>query len=290
MVIDGRALAHNILEDLKRRVAILQESKNIIPHLGIIRVGNDPATTSYVRQKEKMGKRIGGLVSTYNYPDTISEQELLDSIDFLQSKGAVDGLIIQLPLPNHLSEEKITVAVQPQRDVDGFRSDSPYIMPIAAAVMHILETIHILDQGKETFHLELTKFSVWLGAQRIVILGKGITGGKPIIDLLKKMDIEPIVIDSKTKNTQELTQKADILICAVGGKRTIISETMIKKDAILIGIGMHLGEDGKLHGDYETEEIKGKAAYYTPIPGGVGPVNAAMLLANVVAAAEQSSR
>ncbi len=290
MVIDGRELAHNILEDLKKRVATLIEEKDIIPHLGIIRVGDDPATTSYVKQKEKMGRSIGGEVSTYNYPETVSQQELLTAIHFLQTKGDIDGLIIQLPLPRHISEETVTQAVLPSKDVDGFRPDSQFIMPIAAAVMHILEEIHILDQGKEDFPLELKKFSHWLRSQNIVVMGKGTTGGKPIIDLLRTMHIEPTIIDSKTQNRRELIQRADILICAVGSKGTIITEDMIKKDAILIGIGMHLGPDGKLHGDYESEEIKDKAAYYTPIPGGVGPVNAAMLLVNVVAAAEQTRR
>jgi methylenetetrahydrofolate dehydrogenase (NADP+)/methenyltetrahydrofolate cyclohydrolase len=288
MVIDGRALAQTILEELRKRVETLQEQKGIIPHLGIIRVGDDPATTSYVNQKERMGKRIGGLVSTYNYPQAVTQKELLESIHFLQTKGEIHGLIVQLPLPQHLPEETLIQAILPEKDVDGFLKNSPFVMPIAAAVMRILQEIHILEQGRQDFSRELSEFKAWLGTQKIVVMGKGKTGGKPIIDLFHTLHIAPLIIDSKTNNIAEITRSADILICAVGNRGTIITEGMIKNDAILIGIGMHLGADGKLHGDYEIDDIKDKAAYYTPIPGGVGPVNAAMLLVNVVQAAEQS--
>lgn len=135
---------------------------------------------------------------------------------------------------------------------------------------------------------DFNEFNTWLTSQKVVVMGKGKTGGKPIISIMKKYGIEPIIVDSKTQNPNEITKTADILVCAVGGRGTIINESMIKKDAILIAIGMSLGSDGKLHGDYEPEEIAERASYYTPVPGGVGPVNAAMLLVNVVEAAEKS--
>ncbi len=285
MLIDGRLLAQKILEDLSKEVYNLQETHDKQPHLAIIKVGEDPATASYVRQKEKMGKQIGGIVSTYNYPESISQKELQQSIDFLQKKGDIDGLIVQLPLPAHLDEDALTLAVDADKDVDGFREDSEYIMPIAAAVIRILEEVFQEEQAKKDTTLK--EFETWLKGQKIVILGKGKTGGRPIIEILKKMGMTPIIVDSKTQNRDEVTRSADILVCAVGGKGTIVNESMIKKDAILIGIGMHIGPDGKLHGDYETEEIKQKAAYYTPVPGGVGPVNAAMLFVNVVKAAKK---
>jgi len=282
MLIDGRLLAQKILEELKLRVEKLQSEKNIIPHLAIIRIGNDPATTSYVNQKEKMGKQIGGMVSTYNFPENASEYELLQSISFLQTKGDIHGIIVQLPLPQQLNEEKLIFAIDADKDVDGFRTDSLFPTPIAAAVMRILEEVYQIERGKEG------KFFNWLQSQKIVILGKGKTGGRPIINTLKKIHIEPTIIDSKTHRPELITKTADILICAVGNKGTIVTADMIKKDSILIGIGMSLDSDGKLRGDYETEEIKDIAGYYTPIPGGVGPVNAAMLLVNVVEAAEKT--
>ncbi|HEX8965284.1 MAG TPA: bifunctional 5,10-methylenetetrahydrofolate dehydrogenase/5,10-methenyltetrahydrofolate cyclohydrolase [Patescibacteria group bacterium] len=283
MLIDGRLLSQKILEELSKKVYNLQETYNKQPHLAIIKVGDDPATASYVRQKEKMGKQIGGLVSTYNYPESVSQEELMKSINFLQKKGEIDGLIIQLPLPKHLDEDALTLAVDADKDVDGFREDSDYVMPIAAAVIRILEDVFEEESAKK--NTTLKEFTKWLKEQKIVVMGKGKTGGRPIIEILKKMSITPVIVDSKTQNREEVTKSADILVCAVGGKGTIINESMIKKDAILIGIGMHMGADGKLHGDYETEEISQRAAYYTPVPGGVGPVNAAMLFVNVVKAA-----
>lgn len=286
MRIDGKLLAEQILSDLTKRVIQL-ESHNIIPHLAIIKIGQDPATTAYVNQKDRMGKRIGAEVSIYNCPVSISEQELLHNIEFLQQKGTIHGLIIQLPLPAHINEERVTQAVDASLDVDGFRKDSDFMMPIAAAVLKILEEIHSLHRAKKNSTDELKEFKQWLRHQSIVILGKGKTGGKPIIDTLSSLKIPVIVIDSTTKNIHEIVKTGDIVIAAVGKKGTIINESDLKKDAILIGIGMHQGADGKLHGDYDNDEIKDIASYYTPVPGGVGPVNAAMLLVNVVKSAEK---
>ncbi|MDE2025104.1 MAG: bifunctional 5,10-methylenetetrahydrofolate dehydrogenase/5,10-methenyltetrahydrofolate cyclohydrolase [Patescibacteria group bacterium] len=293
MLIDGKLLAAKILEDLKKKVEDFSYEKNKIPHLGVIVVGEDPATASYVRQKKKMGEQIGGTVSVYNYPSTVTERELEQNIDFLQQEGDLDGLIIQLPLPKHLHEEELTNRVEKDKDVDGFREDSEFDEPIAIAVIRILEEIYDLEQSKEPNKRIDGKiepnFTDWLKTQKVVVMGKGKTGGKPIITIMKKYGIEPIIVDSKTHNPSEVTMTADILVCAVGGRGTIVNESMIKKDAILIAIGMSLGQDGKLHGDYEPEEIASKAAYYTPIPGGVGPVNAAMLLVNVVDAAKKNN-
>src|SRR5436190_996677 len=146
MLIDGKQLAQEILTDLQQRVAKLQEEQSIIPHLAIIRVGDDPATTSYINQKERMGKKIGGVVSTYNYPTNVSEKELLEAINFLQTKGQVHGLIVQLPLPKHLNETTLTMAVNPEKDVDGFREDAEFNEPIAEAVIRILEEIFKIEQ------------------------------------------------------------------------------------------------------------------------------------------------
>jgi methylenetetrahydrofolate dehydrogenase (NADP+)/methenyltetrahydrofolate cyclohydrolase len=296
MLIDGKLLAAKILENLKKRVGHLSQEKNKTPHLGVIVVGEDPATASYVRQKKRMGEQIGGTVSVYNYSQTIKESELQQNIDFLQKEGGLDGLIIQLPLPKQLHEEELTNRVDREKDVDGFREDSEFDEPIAIAVIRILEEIYEIEESKPeekrirggvTRVEEPEEFTQWLMSQKVVVMGKGKTGGKPIITIMKKYGIEPTIIDSKTKNPEEITRQADILVCAVGNKGTIINESMIKKNAILIAIGMSLGADGKLHGDYDPEEIADKAAYYTPVPGGVGPVNAAMLLVNVVTAVEK---
>lgn len=265
MKIDGKQIAEKIFEELKAKVKKLRE-KNIIPNLAIILVGNDPASKSYIRQKILTAEKIGIKTSLFQYPNSISTRSLLERLNDLNHLSNVHGIIVQQPLPPHINIEKITQAIDPKKDVDGFHLKSKFEPPIAAAILEIL---------KETP----------LKSKKIVILGKGQTGGKLIIQALKKMQIEPTVIDSKTKNPETLTKNADIIISAVG-KPQVIKSAMIKKGVVLISIGLHKGSDGRLHGDYNEEEIKDIASFYTPTPGGVGPVNVAMLMENLVDATE----
>lgn len=281
MKIDGRAIAEKILMQLKRRVDTLKK-KHITPHLVVLRVGNDHATTSYIAQKEKMTKSIGGIIHVYTFPNDVQEETLLKKLHAVNKDQTVHGIIVQLPLPKHIREEKLLHAIDPKKDIDGFHPNSNFPMPLAAAVMTILEEIFTrshLVKGET--------FNKWLRKQKIVVTGKGKTGGKPIIELLKEQNIQPIVIDSKTLNPEKFTKQADIIITAVG-KGKIFTKTMMKRGAILIGIGMYKGEDNKFYGDYDEDEIKDIASFYTPIPGGVGPVNAAKLIENLVRATEIS--
>lgn len=282
MIIDGKAISQLLLSDLAKRVHALQHDHNITPHLAVLRLGNDPAISSYVAQKEKMAKEIGAYVSVYNYPVNSTEKQLRDAIHFLQTKGDIHGLIVQLPLPSHLHEENLLKEINPTMDVDGFKESSPFIVPLASAVLYILEVVYekITDEKEDTF-------MKWLANKFIVVIGKGKTGGQPIINLFQKFGIHPHTVDSKTKNPQILTSQADIIISAVGKKGVITSES-VKKDVVLIGIGMGKDTDGKFYGDYETDDMKDKASFYTPIPGGVGPVNVAKLMENLVIAAEKS--
>ncbi|HXS15054.1 MAG TPA: bifunctional 5,10-methylenetetrahydrofolate dehydrogenase/5,10-methenyltetrahydrofolate cyclohydrolase, partial [Candidatus Saccharimonadales bacterium] len=167
---------------------------------------------------------------------------------------------------------------------DGFRPNSPFIIPIASAVLKVLE----LPMMKET---EKTgeSFNDWLKNKNIVVMGKGKTGGQPVIEILHQHGAKINVVDSQTQNPEELTHNADIVITAVGKPHTLTAN-MIKKDTILIGIGMSMDENGNFVGDYDQEDIKNKAEWYTPIPGGVGPVNVACLMENLVTAAEHTSQ
>lgn len=264
MKIDGRKIAKEIFEELKVKVKKLR-TKNIIPHLAIILIGHDPASVAYVRQKKIKGEGIGAKISVINLPQDINSSKLLSKIKQLNDDNNVHGIIVQQPLPLHTNIKQITEAIDPKKDVDGFNSKSKFQPPIALAVLKIIKPF--LSKSK-----------------RIVTIGKGETGGKPVAEVLKKMNIKPIIIDSKTKNPQHLTKNADIIISAVG-KPNIIKPNMIKRGAILVSIGLHKGTDWKLHGDYEEEQIKSKALFYTSTPGGVGPVNVAMLLKNLVYAA-----
>lgn len=284
MIIDGKTISNYILADLLNRVDELEEDFKIQPHLAVLRVGDDPAISSYIAQKEKMAKQIGAVVSVYNFPDSISQKALKESMDFLQEKTDVHGVILQLPVPRHIDYEALIKDIHPSKDVDGFVPSSPFVIPIANAVLKILE-IPMIKQTEKTGE----SFNDWLRSKKIVVMGKGKTGGLPIIELLRERGADVTVIDSKTQNPAEITQQADIVVTAVG-KPHVLTADMIKKDAILIGIGMSRTEEGAFAGDYDEEDIKDKAEWYTPIPGGVGPVNVACLMENLVLAAENSAR
>jgi methylenetetrahydrofolate dehydrogenase (NADP+) / methenyltetrahydrofolate cyclohydrolase len=271
MKIDGKQIANEILEDLKIKVKKLKE-KNITPHLAIILVGNNPASITYVNQKKIKAEQIGAKTTIINLPNDVSESELIEIIGQFNEDKSTHGIIVQQPLPQNINIETIVQSIDPKKDVDGFNSKSKFEMPIALAILEALKTISS-PPPKE-----------WLRSKNIVIIGKGETGGKPIIESLQELGIKPLIIDSKTPNPELITKNADIIISAVG-KANIIRPEMIKQNVILIGVGQHK-ENGKIIGDYPEEKIKNIVSFYTPTPGGVGPIDVSMLLKNLVAAAE----
>lgn len=291
MRIDGKAIAEEIFEKLKKRVQLL-DKRNIIPTLVIILIGENPASVAYVRQKVLKAKQIGAEALEYKLPSDISEEKLLLLLTKLNFSKEVHGVIVQRPLPSQIDEKVIDEAVDPQKDVDGFHSETTFTMPLAAAVLKVLEHIfircHLAQGGTFPNKKPRASFNKWLKSKNIVVFGKGSTGGRPMIEALKRREANVMVVDSKTPNPEEISKQADIIIAAIG-RPNIIKPSMIKQGAILIGVGMHRGEDSKLHGDYNEEGIKDIASYYTPIPGGIGPVNVAMLLENVVIACENQS-
>lgn len=281
MKIDGKAIAHKLFKYIKKRVGELKE-KNVEPHLAVILVGNDPASVSYVRQKEIKTLEVGAKYTGFHLSETISQKELSSLIKRLNDDSKVHGVIVQLPLSKHLDED-IALEVKPEKDIDAFNPLSPYPMPLAKAVLKILE--NVASQGDT---LRGKNFIEWMRTQNIVVIGKGKTGGGPTIEMFRKLGLNVSIVDSKTLNPRELTTKADILISAVG-KPNVVTKDMIKKGVILISVGMYKGDDGKLHGDYKEEDIKDIASFYTPIPGGVGPVNVACLIENLIFATEKQN-
>ncbi|MBI4084290.1 MAG: bifunctional 5,10-methylenetetrahydrofolate dehydrogenase/5,10-methenyltetrahydrofolate cyclohydrolase [Candidatus Levybacteria bacterium] len=279
MRIDGQEIASTIFADLKKRIEKLKK-KQITPHLVVMLVGNDQASHAYVKQKQKKGEEIGALVTVQMYGEDATTDQLLTEILKLNQDPLVHAIVVQQPLPGHIDTQKLVDNTDPKKDVDGFHIDSSFTPPIAEAAIHALDTIrfHLVQGGTLT---------EWLAAKRIVVIGKGETGGAPIIAKLQKLAIALKTIDSKTENPTGVMRQADIIISCVG-KSGIIKADFLKKGVVLIGIGMHRGSDGKLHGDYEENDIKNIASYYTPIPGGIGPVNVAMLLKNVLIASEKS--
>ena len=284
MLLDGRTVANFILEDLADRVHILVGTEGFAPHMAVVRVGDNPETTSYILQKEKKAKEIGALVSVYNHPENITQEKLQATIDFLKNDPSVHGIILQLPIPKNLNEQALIASIPPEKDIDGFTPNSPFTVPIASAIMKLLE----IPMIKETIKTG-DSFNDWLKSKQIVVMGKGTTGGLPIIVELRKRGAAPLIIDSQTKNPEDLTKKADIIITAVG-KRGVLTKNMIKKDVILLNVGMTRGDDEKFYGDYSEEDVKDIAGWYTPTPGGVGPVNVACLMENLVVAAENKAK
>lgn len=272
MKIDGKAIAQTIFNNLKEQVAELK-TKGITPHLAIILVGDDPASKAYVGQKEKRAKEIGCNATILNYDSGITNKELIEKIKELSNDPTVNGIIVQRPLPDQIDSRQVNEATNPAKDIDAFCSTTKFKMPLAEAVLEILNSIGV-DSA------ELKK-------KNIVVIGKGETGGGPVIDALRNLGAQPTVIDSKTVNPTVLIENADVIISTVG--KRIIQPNELKKGVILIGVGMHKGEDGKLHADYSEDDVEKVASYYTPVPGGVGPVNVAMLLKNLVDAARLSS-
>lgn len=282
MKLNGREIADKLYTELKERVKKLKRKK-ITPHLVVILVGEHPASIAYVTLKQKKGEEIGAKVTVLRYPTTITTQELEKKVILLNGDPFVHGILIQRPLPPQVDVKKLELLTSSKKDIDGFHPDSPYTLPLPLAVVQILEEV-FRRQTKEKH-----TFNAWLTSQNIVLIGKGPTGGGPIIAYLKKLHITPHLIDSKTKNPETLMKQADIIISAVGRKNAVKTE-QLKKDVILISVGINRGEDNKLHGDYDEEQIKNIASFYTPTPGGVGPVNVAMLWDNVLTATEKATK
>jgi methylenetetrahydrofolate dehydrogenase (NADP+)/methenyltetrahydrofolate cyclohydrolase len=280
MVVDGKQIAQGVLDNLKKRVEELNEG-GITPHLAVILIGDDESSKAYVRQKELKINEIGGAITIHRFKNNFSESELLELINKLNNDPIVHGIIIQRPLPPHIDKDKVTNATTREKDVDGFCADTLFDAPVAQAVWRILKEVYMQIGDNDS------SFEEWLKVKKVAIMGKGQTAGMPIINFFDRKNIPLTIIDSKTDNKAEIIQDADILISAVG-KEHVITNDMIKAGVILVGVGMGRGIDGKMHGDYIEEEVSSKAAFYTPVPGGVGPVNVAMLLSNLIKSSENN--
>lgn len=275
MKIDGKEISAQILNNLKERVGKLKK-KGVTPHLYIITFGKNPQTESYLKQKLLKAGLIDAKITIKRFTINTPQEKVLRFVEELNRNNKVHGIIIQRPLPKEFNAEKISLAVVPVKDVDGFAPHSYFQSPVGLAVIKLIEST-IPDQNIHSF----------LKSKKNVLIGKGITAGKPIIELFNKFKIKTKVVDSKTRSKQKIMRSADIIISSVGKK--IIQKNEIKKGAILIGVGMHI-VDGKLNGDFSEKEIEKRASFYSPTPGGVGPVNVAMLMKNLVEASENLSK
>ncbi|KZK38238.1 bifunctional methylenetetrahydrofolate dehydrogenase/methenyltetrahydrofolate cyclohydrolase [Lactococcus taiwanensis] len=274
-LIDGKALAAKMQDELKNKVDALQAA-GLIPGLAVILVGEDPASQIYVRNKARQATAIGLNSSVVRLPEDVSEEELLGLIEQYNQAEQWHGILVQLPLPAHISEEKVLLAIDPEKDVDGFHpmnmgrlwSGNPLMIPSTPA--GIMEMFRAYD--------------VDLAGKKAVVVGRSNIVGKPMAQLLMMADATVTIAHSRTQNLQELTKQADILVVAIGKDR-FIKAADVKEGAVVIDVGMNRDEEGKLHGDVDFDEVKNVAGLITPVPGGVGPMTITMLMEQTVRAA-----
>ncbi len=274
-ILDGKALSNKIRESVKVEVQTLQE-QNITPGLAVVLVGNDPASAAYVKMKSKACKDVGIYSIAHEMPETISQENILEIIEMMNNNPNIDGILVQLPLPQHINTTEILEAIDPAKDVDGFHPYNVgrvvagldgFIPATPYGVMELLKEYNIDPQGKNV---------CVVGASNIV--------GKPMATLMLNANATVDICHIYTKDLKAHTLNADI-ICVGVGVVNLITEDMVKDGAIIIDIGINRLDNGKLTGDVDFENVSKKCDFITPVPGGVGPMTIAMLLKNTVKSA-----
>ena len=270
--IDGKALA------AKCKAQIVEESKALSrrPGLAVILVGSDPASRVYVTNKEKDCAECGFRSFEFKLPDDTREEDLLAKIQELNGDPAVDGILVQMPLPKHLDEEKVINAISPEKDVDGFHPFNVGRMVIGEPVFLPCTPAGVMEMFRE--------YDIPLRGKHCVVLGRSNIVGKPMATLLLQNDATVTVCHSRTPDLAAFTRQADVLISAVG-RQGLVTADMVKDGAVVIDVAMNRSETGKLCGDVEFDAVEPKAAYITPVPGGVGPMTRAILMQNILTAA-----
>lgn len=275
--IDGKQISQQIRTEIAQRVEQLKQ-KGITPGLAVILVGENPASQVYVRNKERACIQAGMNSRVIRLPEETTQQSLMTLIDEINRDESMHGLLVQLPLPRHLDEAQVLKAIDPQKDVDGFHAIN------AGALMNGEKApVACTPQGC----IELLKRSgVELCGANAVVVGRSNIVGKPMAMLLLRENCTVTICHSKTKNLKEYTQRADVLVAAIGRAKFITAD-MVKPGAAVIDVGINRMEDGKLCGDVDYEGVEPVAGWITPVPGGVGPMTIAMLLKNTLEAAER---
>ncbi|MFM0772582.1 bifunctional methylenetetrahydrofolate dehydrogenase/methenyltetrahydrofolate cyclohydrolase [Streptococcus suis] len=280
-VIDGKALGVKMQAALAEKTARLKEEKGLVPGLVVILVGENPASQVYVRNKERSALAAGFKSEVVRVPDTISESDLLDLIAGYNQDDAWHGILVQLPLPAHISEEKVLLAIDPDKDVDGFHptnmgkfwSGHPVMIPSTpAGIMEMFKEYQIELEGKSA-----------------LVIGRSNIVGKPMAQLLLDANATVTIAHSRTKNLPDLARQADILVVAIG-RGHFVTKEFVKPGAVVIDVGMNRDENGKLIGDVKYDEVSEVASYITPVPGGVGPMTITMLMEQTYEACVRSAK
>lgn len=274
-IIDGKLISGQIKDELKQKVAILKE-KGITPGLAVILVGHSSASQVYVSNKKKACEYIGMKSFSYELPEETSEKSLLELVETLNEDKAVHGILVQLPLPKHMDEQKVILAINPDKDVDGF-----HVQSVGALMIGLDGFVSCTPAGI----MELLKrYNINLEGKKCTVVGRSNIVGKPVSLLLLRENATVTMCHSRTQNLEQELKQSDIVVAAVGVAK-MIKGCMLKEGAVVIDVGMNRDEDGKLCGDVDFASCTGIAEYITPVPGGVGPMTIAMLMHNCVLAA-----
>lgn len=276
-ILDGKALSEQIIDSVK------EKAEELSPTLAVILVGENPASMAYVRNKKKACERAGIEYREFKYPDTITQDSLLKKIDELNQDDSVNGLIVQLPLPDQIYVPDVIRAVAPHKDVDGFHAYnigkmflSPEFEDLPPATP--LGIVKLLDH-----------YDIPIRGQEVVVVGHSNIVGKPISMMMLNRNATVTTCHIHTKDLSAHTRRADILIVAVG-KEKLITADMVKKGVVVVDVGINRDEEGKLCGDVDFDAIEKKASFITPVPGGVGPMTVAALILNTVRATERQKK
>ncbi len=280
VIIDGKSLAKKIREELKEECNELKQ-KNINPKLAVIMVGNDPASKVYVRNKSRACNEIGIDYEEFILEEKTTQEELIDLIKKLNNDDSINGILLQSPIPKNLNINEAFKAITYIKDVDGFTPSSVGKLCIGEDTFVSCTPYGVMKMFDE-YNIDLT-------GKDVVILGRSNIVGKPLIQCCLQRNATVTVCHSKTKNLAEHTKRADVVISAIG-KSKFVKANMVKDGVIIIDVGINRGEDGKITGDVDFENVEQKASYITPVPGGVGPMTIAMLMNNVIKATKEQNK
>lgn len=273
-IIDGKKISGEIKDEIREQVeALAKEGKEVC--LAVIQVGNNPASTVYVRNKKHACAYVGIKSLALELPEETTQEELLDKIRELNEDPKVNGILVQLPLPAHMDEDAVIAAISPWKDVDGFH-------PVSVGALSIGQEGFISCTPYGIIQL-LKRSGIEMDGKHCVIMGRSNIVGKPMAQLMLRENATVTIVHSHTPNIRELTRQADILVAAIG-KTKFVTEEYVKEGAVVIDVGINRDENGKLCGDVDFEQVAEKTSAITPVPGGVGPMTIAMLMYNCLEA------
>ena len=275
-IIDGKAIAKKVRAEVAQRVAVFAQAHGRPPGLQVVLVGDDPASQVYVRNKERASHQVGIAGGVHRLPGSTSEADVLSLVKRLNADPAVDGILVQMPLPDGIRQAAVVAALDPQKDVDGLTAHSAGLLALGRAglrpctplgCMRLLAEVNCDPTGKQA-----------------LVIGRSDLVGKPMAQLLLQANATVTIAHSRTRDLQALVAQADIVVAAVG-RRNLVRGAAVKPGAVVLDVGMNRDDEGKLCGDVEFAAACARASYITPVPGGVGPMTIAMLLHNTVEAA-----